>query len=43
VGGKGLTRYHRADCALAVGRDWPAADLADHALAGRMPCGVCRP
>lgn len=43
IGGEGLTRYHRADCAMAVGRGWPATTAAEHQDAGRQPCGVCRP
>ncbi|MGQ0466719.1 MAG: hypothetical protein ACT4QG_15510 [Sporichthyaceae bacterium] len=43
VGGEGLTRYHRTDCPLAAGRDWPQADAAEHQQAGRQPCGVCKP
>lgn len=43
VGGEGMTKYHRADCPLAAGRDWPDAEAAEHDQAGRQPCGVCRP
>ncbi|MGQ0843750.1 MAG: hypothetical protein ACT4QF_06410 [Sporichthyaceae bacterium] len=43
VAGEGLTKYHRSDCPLAAGRDWPEADAAQHAQAGLAPCGVCRP
>jgi hypothetical protein len=43
VAGEGLTKYHRADCQLAAGRGWPAADAAEHEQAGLQPCGVCRP
>jgi hypothetical protein len=43
VGGEGLTHFHRSDCALAAGRNWPALDRAAHEDVGRAPCGVCRP
>jgi hypothetical protein len=43
VGGPGLLHFHRADCAMASGRGWPAASSADHAREGRSACGVCRP
>lgn len=43
VGGEGLTHYHRADCPMAVGRDWPEIAAAEHERAGRTACGVCRP
>ena len=43
VGGEGLTHFHRADCAMAVGRDWPELDRAAHERAGRTACGVCKP
>ncbi len=43
VGGEGLTHFHRADCAMAAGREWPALDRAAHERAGRTACGVCKP
>jgi hypothetical protein len=43
VGGEGLTHFHRADCAMAAGRDWPELDQAAHERAGRTACGVCKP
>lgn len=43
VAGDGLAKYHRTDCPMAAGRDWPTADAAEHEQAGRKPCGVCRP
>jgi hypothetical protein len=43
IGGEGLTRFHRADCTMAVGRDWPELDRAAHERAGRTACGVCKP
>jgi len=44
VAGAGLERYHRPGCALASGRsDWTGMTRAEHEVAGRRPCGVCRP
>ncbi len=43
VGGEGLTHFHRADCAMAAGRDWPELDRTAHERAGRTACGVCKP
>ena len=43
VGGEGLTHFHRADCAMAAGRDWPALERSAHERAGRTACGVCKP
>jgi hypothetical protein len=43
VAGVGLAKYHRTDCPMAAGRDWPIADAVEHELAGCKPCGVCRP
>ena len=43
VGGEGLTHFHRADCAMAAGRDWPELDRSAHERAGRTACGVCKP
>ncbi|GAA0604053.1 hypothetical protein GCM10009547_02230 [Sporichthya brevicatena] len=43
TGGEGLAHFHRADCAMAAGRDWPALDRSAHERAGRTACGVCRP
>jgi hypothetical protein len=43
VGGEGLTHFHRADCVMAAGRDWPDLDRAAHERAGRTACGVCTP
>jgi hypothetical protein len=43
VGGEGLTHFHRADCVMAAGRDWPELDRAAHERAGRIACGVCTP
>src|ERR1700712_4098658 len=43
VGAAGLRHYHRADCTMAVGRDWPSATRSQHEDASRQPCGLCRP
>ena len=43
VGGEGLTHFHRADCAMAAGREWPALERGAHERAGRRACGVCTP
>ncbi|WP_019873426.1 hypothetical protein [Sporichthya polymorpha] len=43
VAGPDLRRYHREDCPLAAGRDWPAAAREQHESAGRTPCGACLP
>jgi hypothetical protein len=44
VAGDGMERFHRPDCLLASGRhDWTAKTRAEHKVAGRRPCGVCRP
>jgi hypothetical protein len=44
VAGEGMERFHRPDCALAAGRTgWSALPRNEHELAGRKPCGVCRP
>ena len=43
IGGEGLTHFHRADCVMAAGRDWPELDRAAHERAGRTACGVCKP
>ena len=43
VGGEGLTHFHRADCAMAAGREWPELDRSAHERAGRTACGVCKP
>ena len=36
-----MTRFHRAGCALARGKDVQAASAEEHQAAGRRPCGVC--
>jgi len=44
VGGEGMERFHRPECALTSGRhDWKALSRGEHEAAGRRPCGVCRP
>ncbi len=44
VAGEGMERYHRPECALAAGRTgWSALPRQEHEVAGRQPCGVCRP
>jgi hypothetical protein len=35
--------FHRADCLLALGRDWSPASRAEHEQAGRQSCPGCRP
>ena len=35
--------FHRADCLLALGRDWSPAPRASHESAGRLSCPGCRP
>jgi hypothetical protein len=43
VGGPGLGRFHRPSCPLAADRHWPTLDRHDALVAGRLPCGVCKP
>jgi hypothetical protein len=43
VAGKGMRRYHRIECPLAAGRDWPVLPVEEQEAVGRLPCGVCRP
>lgn len=35
--------YHRADCPMAAGREWPATTREEQERAGRVPCGWCEP
>lgn len=35
--------YHRPDCLMAQGRDWPASSRVEQERAGRAPCGWCEP
>jgi hypothetical protein len=41
VAGADLRRFHRPGCPMTAGRSWPVLDAAS--LAGREPCGICRP
>jgi hypothetical protein len=41
VWASGMTRYHREDCQLALGKQVRAASLNAHDKAGRRPCDVC--
>jgi hypothetical protein len=43
VSGSSMTRFHRADCVLVVGKDVVAASESTHRRRGRTPCGVCQP
>jgi hypothetical protein len=43
VSGANMTRYHRIDCPLAVGKELRGADRARHERAGRRACEACRP
>jgi len=43
VGEAGRAHYHRADCPMAAGRNWPEASELELQRAGLTPCGVCRP
>lgn len=43
VAGDGMRFFHRADCPMAVGREWEAAPPGEHTQAGHVPCGMCRP
>jgi len=43
VSGDGMSRYHRADCALAAGKRTSVAGRAAHERAGRAACAVCDP
>jgi hypothetical protein len=35
--------FHRADCLLALSRNWPAVSRIEHERAGRRPCPACNP
>jgi hypothetical protein len=39
----GATRYHRHGCQFIEGKSHDAATPEEHGLAGRVPCGLCRP
>ena len=43
VGGAKMRFYHRAGCPMAADRNWSAATPSEHSIAGRTPCGMCRP
>lgn len=43
VGGPGGRWFHRADCPLARGRDWPDVASAGATDIGHEPCPACRP
>jgi hypothetical protein len=38
-----MTRYHRPDCELVVGKEVVTAGRNEHAAQGRRPCAVCEP
>ena len=38
-----MAHYHRAACPLALGKPVSPAPRGVHEVAGRQPCGVCRP
>jgi hypothetical protein len=41
--GEGLDHFHRPDCPLAVGKNWPTYDRDRALAAGKRPCGMCEP
>lgn len=41
--GEGTRYFHRPSCALVANRSWSPAPLDNHLVAGREPCGVCKP
>jgi hypothetical protein len=43
VAGPGAKWFHRSDCLLVEGRNWPAAPLSAHQGAGRKACPACKP
>jgi hypothetical protein len=43
VAGEGMRHYHRPECPLAAGRDWPQLSVEESLTDGRTPCGVCQP
>jgi hypothetical protein len=43
VSGSEMTRYHRAQCALANGRSLHVASRTAHEADGLLPCEVCNP
>lgn len=43
VGTDGMKYFHRPDCQMARGRNWPTHSLTEHIDAGRGPCPICAP
>jgi len=43
VAGEDLRRFHRPECPIASGREWPTGARELHEESGREACGVCRP
>lgn len=43
IAGPGTTRFHRSNCELVAGRNWPVVRADDERVQSRRPCGVCRP
>jgi hypothetical protein len=43
VSGPGMTRYHRAGCIMAAGKDVAGKPAAECEAAGLAPCQVCQP
>jgi hypothetical protein len=41
--GEGLDHFHRPDCPLAAGKNWPSHDRDGVLAAGKRPCGMCEP
>jgi hypothetical protein len=41
--GEASRYFHRPSCPLVANRSWSPAPLGSHLVAGREPCGVCRP
>ena len=43
VAGPGLHHFHRENCVMASGRDWPAFHAGDDGAIDRVPCSLCLP
>lgn len=43
VAGNGLLHFHRSDCVLALGKEWPAISRDIAVRDGLRACGVCDP
>jgi hypothetical protein len=43
VAGPDARWFHRSDCPLVEGRQWPPAPLSAHLGAGRRACPACKP